>query len=89
MAIAGSPLPHAKANPFALPAVVSNNSRGQAVPLGTTDRQVTDLTLCGSVLPQFDRTLLSSFYNHQKKHKNVHSFHIAHLPSRIIASFGL
>lgn len=37
MAIAGSPLPHAKANPFPLPTVVSDNSRGQAVPLGTTD----------------------------------------------------
>lgn len=37
MAIAGSPLPHAKANPFALPAVVSDNSRGQAVPLGTKE----------------------------------------------------
>lgn len=37
MAIAGSPLPHAKANPIALPTVVSDNSRGQAVPLGTTD----------------------------------------------------
>lgn len=33
MAIAGSPLPHAKANPT----VVSDNSRGQAVPLGTAD----------------------------------------------------
>ncbi len=31
MAIAGSPLPHAKANPFALPTVVSDSGRGQAV----------------------------------------------------------
>lgn len=37
MAIAGSPLPHAKANPFALPSVVSDNGRGQAVPPGSTD----------------------------------------------------
>lgn len=37
MAIAGSPLPHAKANSFALPTVVSDNGRGQAVPLGTRD----------------------------------------------------
>lgn len=49
MAIAGSPLPHAKANPFVLPTVVSDNSQGQAVPLGTTDRQVIDLTLHGSL----------------------------------------
>ena len=34
MAIAGSPLPHAKANPFALPTAVSDNGRGQAVPQG-------------------------------------------------------
>lgn len=35
MAIAGSPLPHVKANPFALPTVVSDSvSRGQAVPVG-------------------------------------------------------
>lgn len=37
MAIAGSPLPHAKANPFALPTVVSDNSRGHSVPPGHTD----------------------------------------------------
>lgn len=33
MAIAGSPLPHAKVNPFALPTVVSDKGRGQAAPL--------------------------------------------------------
>ena len=41
MAIAGSPLPHVKANPFALPTVVSDSvSEGQAVPPGApqTDR---------------------------------------------------
>lgn len=37
MAIAGSPLPHAKANPFALPSVVSDNGNGQPVLLGRTD----------------------------------------------------
>lgn len=37
MAIAGSPLPHAKANSFALPTAVSDNGWGQVVPLGTTE----------------------------------------------------
>lgn len=36
MAIAGSPLPHAKANTFALPTVVSDNGRGRAPPYRLT-----------------------------------------------------
>lgn len=63
MAIAGSPLPHAKANPFALPTVVSDSSRGQAVPLGPTHWQVTDQPLCGKLLHQFDRRSLWPFCN--------------------------
>lgn len=48
MAIAGSPLPHAKANPFALPTVVSDDGRGQAAPLrrGCAVSQVTHQLLC-------------------------------------------
>lgn len=64
MAIAGSPLPHAKANPFALPAVVSDDSRGRSVPPGTRERQVTDLTPRGRLWPQFDTTPLWSFCSH-------------------------
>lgn len=63
MAIAGSPLPHAKANQFALPTVVSDSSRGQAVPLGPTSWQVTDQALCGRLLLQFDRRSLWLFCN--------------------------
>lgn len=58
MAIAGSPLPHAKANQFVLPTVVSGGGVGQAVPLGPTDWQVTDQALCGGPLPPFDRPAL-------------------------------
>lgn len=65
MAIAGSPLPHVKANPLAVPTVVSDNSWGQVVPRDT--RQVTDLTLRGSLLPQSDRTPHWSFCNQTKK----------------------
>ncbi|MED6265370.1 Dedicator of cytokinesis protein 7 [Characodon lateralis] len=50
MAIAGSPLPHAKANPFALPSVVGDNGKGQNALLGPTDWQVTDQPLCGRQL---------------------------------------
>ncbi|MEQ2180899.1 hypothetical protein GOODEAATRI_006034 [Goodea atripinnis] len=50
MAIAGSPLPHAKANPFALPSVVGDNGKGQNALLGPTDWRVTDQPLCGRQL---------------------------------------
>uniref|UniRef100_A0A8C9XU95 Dedicator of cytokinesis 6 n=1 Tax=Sander lucioperca TaxID=283035 RepID=A0A8C9XU95_SANLU len=49
MAIAGSPLPHVKANPFALPTVVSDSGRGQAVPRSS------------SLSAECSRTLLVSF----------------------------
>ncbi len=68
MAIAGSPLPHVKANPFALPTVVSDNGRGQAVPPGPTDWQVTDLPLCGRLLPRFDRWSHCPFCNSTQTH---------------------
>lgn len=65
MAIAGSPLPHAKANSFVLPTVVSDRGRGHAVPPGPTYWQVTDLPLCGRLLPQFDRRSLCPFSPHK------------------------
>lgn len=45
MAIAGSPLPHAKVNPFALPSVVSDRGRGHTAPRGPADWRVTDGSL--------------------------------------------
>lgn len=53
MAIAGSPLPHAKANPFALPSVVSDDVKGQTALLGPTDGRVTDRHLRGKQLLHF------------------------------------